>query len=91
MKSTFHGMGYLLNDNRASGGKVEEADLLGCVSCQALIDKKKWQAEGCYDHQLGGPICSTCERTGTQNFKQYLDRALQESYRREQNAKILGI
>lgn len=90
--SRFSGSGYMLNDNRCSGGKVEEADVLGCKHCCAVIFKASWVEEGAYCHQCDGPICTACDRDpNCKNFMRQLDQANDEAYRREQNAKILGI
>ena len=92
MKSISTGQGYLWSDNRCSGGQVEEADLLGCKHCQALIDKRKWREAGAFCHHCDGPICATCDSVpGCTPFEQRLDQQLREAHRREQNAKLLGI
>lgn len=49
-------MGYLLIDDRASGGKLREYDTLGCGHCQGVIDKKRWRLEG------GIYKCSGCKK-----------------------------
>lgn len=94
-KSIFHGLGYNLNDNRASGGKKVEADLMGCFHCQALIDKTKWKAEGAFCHCCDGPVCSHCDRRMTQfgceNFIRKLDQAANNLHRQQQNSKVLGL
>lgn len=95
MKSIFAGAGYVMVDNRASGGGLREDDLLGCLHCQALIDKSKWSAEGAFCHVCYGPICSFCDERkttfGCEVFEKRFARAIEENYRKEQNAKILGL
>ena len=95
MKMT--GLGYILNDNTASGGVKYEADALGCIHCQALIDKTKWKAglEGAYCPQCDDAICFPCAarmaKFGCEpTIKKFTD-ALDDQYRKAQNAKILGI
>jgi hypothetical protein len=92
MKSVSNGQGYLWSDNRCSGGKFEEADILGCKHCQGLIDKRKWRVEGAFCHVCDSPLCSYCAgKPGCTPFEKTLERALSEAHRREQNAKALGI
>ena len=95
MKSIFSAAGYLMNDNRASGNKLEEADILGCLHCQAAIEAQKWRVDGAFCHGCNGPICSWCDQTtngctGQFHFYRRLERAVEDRYRRDQNAKILG-
>lgn len=82
-------------DNRASGGRVREDDILGCRHCQACIDKAKWKVEGAFCHACDGPICSFCDARkstfGCEVFEKRFARAIEESYRKEQNSKILGL
>lgn len=93
MKSVFNGAGHLFADNRASDwGGVEESDLLGCKHCQALIKAHEWRAEGAFCHHCGGPICASCAGIGgCTPFEQRLEQAISDHYRRQQNARILGI
>lgn len=65
---------------------------MGCVHCHAVILKHKWVDQGAYCHQCDGPICAACDKNpNCKNFMRQLDQALNDAYRREQNAKILGI
>lgn len=90
--SRFEGSGYLLNDNRCSGNAVEEADVLGCMHCHAVILKHKWADQGAYCHQCDGPICSECDKDpNCKNFMRQLDQANDENYKAAQRALILGI
>lgn len=94
-RSVFTGHGYIMNDNRASGGTLEEADALGCKHCQAIIDGKKWRQDGAFCHACDGPICTHCDKRrpqfGCEIFERTLARAVEEQYRRDQNRAILGI
>lgn len=55
-------MGYLIIDDRASGGSVREYDTTHCRHCQAVIDKKKWaEDKGIWKcSQCRGPVCHHC-------------------------------
>jgi len=75
---------------------IREADVLGCSHCAAAILKPLWQVQGAYCHSCDGPICAECDKKpgcekGSHNWKRDLDRSIQDAYRREQNAKILGV
>ena len=91
------GQGWKFVDNRASGGVLEEADLLGCGHCPKFMTKPDWVANGgykCYNcHRF---LCEECRKKPPQmkcpgREEDQISRALNENYRREQNAKILGI
>jgi hypothetical protein len=96
-KSIYNGLGYVMNDNRSSGGKLVEDDVLGCGHCQTCINRANWKAYGenrCFS--CDEAICSIClfemknTGCGCQNFKRAFERAIEDRYRREQNAKVLG-
>ena len=73
-------MGYLLNDNRASGGTLDEADTLACPHCQCVILKKKWRKKGGYCFSCDKPVCHTCfvkmQKHGCTPFLRQVDMAL---------------
>lgn len=88
--------GYFLSDNRASGGKLEEDDLLGCGHCPRPVKKRKWSLKGGMCFVCNKPLCFTCysqvHKTGcTGPDIDRLMRAVDEEYRKQQNAKVLGI
>lgn len=94
--SIFNGAGYLKNDDRCSGGKVTESDMLGCNHCQALMPKTDWKSgAGAYCPSCDSPICMLCAtRMRTEGCVPFLRRftaSLEDAYRREQNRKIMGI
>lgn len=95
MKSVFNQMGYLKADDRNSGGKLDEADMLGCNHCQALIRKSLWSDDGGFCHGCDAPVCASCcdkiPREGCAPFIAQLERAVNAAYIRGQNAKVLGI
>jgi len=97
MKSMFNGAGYYYNDDRASGGKLEESDVLGCKHCEAGIKKSDWIRNAGYARcsSCDGFMCDPCydkyKVEGCQVFQRFIDRTLAENYRKQQNAKVLGI
>lgn len=62
-------MGYMMIDNRASGGVLVEKDTTFCRHCQAVIDKKKWREDGgiwkC--SKCDGPVCHACTKKAAAN------------------------
>lgn len=96
MKSIFDGSGYYFNDDRASGGKFEEDDILGCRHCQAGIKKSHWLRNAGYARcpACDGFMCDTCydkaKVEGCQVYERQVHRAVEDNYRKEQNAKVLG-
>lgn len=95
MKSVFNGAGYILADDRNSGGKLDEADAVGCSHCQKLMKKHDWQADGGFCHSCDAPVCGPCATLtltqGCSPFLRVLETALMKQYRREQNARLMGI
>lgn len=95
MKSVFTGHGWARIDNTESGGQLLEDDILGCKHCQALLHGHDWRADGGFCCVCDGPICNSCrDRTrvhGCEVFQKQVDTALNDLYRREQNAKVLGV
>jgi hypothetical protein len=56
-------MGYLIIDNRASGGGVIEKDTTHCRHCQAVIDVKTHQIKsGGHCFTCSGPLCGPCAK-----------------------------
>jgi hypothetical protein len=60
MMNLFHGAGYLFNDDRASGGKVTEADILCCRHCEKILIKTRWKEDGGWCGRCGAPVCGPC-------------------------------
>ncbi len=89
------GAGYFVNDERVSGGRLSEDDVLGCAHCQKALKKKIWLNNGGYCSQCDQELCVECATKtmteGCANFKRRVERAIADDYRREQNARILGI
>jgi hypothetical protein len=78
-------MGYLLHDERASGGTLEEYDTVSCKHCQAVIRIIRGQRQGAYCMKCGGPVCNTprCASTCTP-FMKKIERQLAVRHRRSQ-------
>src|SRR6266700_7765128 len=106
-RSRFDSAGYFINDDRCSGGRLAEDDLLGCGHCQKALKRREWREDGgwcsCCDQELCGDVrneagviiqegcASKAYREGCKNFKEFIYRKIEEQYRQEQNARILGI
>lgn len=90
-----HGAGYMLNDNRASGNGVKEADIVSCPHCQALIELALWKEDGGFCGKCNKPVCGPCaDRMATKGcapFVKLIEDHLDKVYRQQQNAKVLGI
>lgn len=96
MKSIYSGHGYFLNDDTASGGVKSEDDLLSCSHCQAPIKKSDWKLQGGMCNVCTSPLCFNCVKRAAKfgcegPYVRQLEQAVNDSYRREQNAKLLGI
>ncbi len=100
MKTQTHGAGYLFNDDRASGGKVSEADVLTCPHCEKIIEHAQWRKEreqggGGYCRKCQAPVCGPCLdrmlRFGCEPYLKRIEQTVEANHRREQNRKVLGI
>jgi hypothetical protein len=100
MKRQADGAGYLFNDDRNSGGKLDEADMVTCPHCEALLRLQDWRKEreqggGGWCRKCFAPVCGPClDRMlvfGCEPYLKKIDQAVEENYRRQQNRKTLGI
>jgi len=95
MRSIYNGQGYYFNDDRCSGGKLEEADLLGCSHCHKPVKKADWRERGGFCMCCDKPICDAClkmvAQTGCVPFVAKLERAANGFYIRQQNSRIMGL
>ena len=95
MRSMLNGMGWRLSDNKCSGGKREENDILGCSHCQALMIRTSWASKGGYCTSCDKPVCQACAdlipRFGCSTFLKTLETSLEKEYRAAQNRIVLGI
>ena len=100
MKRQADGAGYYINDERASGDGVDEADVLTCPHCEKIIKLQDWRKEreqggGGWCRKCQAPVCGPClDRMlvfGCEPWLKRIDRAFEENYRRAQNRKVLGI
>lgn len=95
-KSIFNGAGYFMNDDRSSGGKLDEDDLVGCGHCPKPLKKAQWKTQGGMCFVCTKPLCNHCTARALKfgcdgpEVKR-VEAAVNDQYRREQNAKILGI
>jgi hypothetical protein len=81
-------MGYVMVDNRASGGTLVEYDTVSCRHCQAVVKVTRGQREGFYCMHCGGPVCRHCGTLGSCTpFMKKVDDRL----RRNALAKAMGL
>lgn len=90
-----NGAGYLLNDNRNSGGKKQEDDIYSCAHCQALLLKSQYVQDGGFCSRCMQPVCPHCADRmltfGCENFLRQLEVSLGIKYREDQFRKMAGI
>lgn len=95
VRSVLNGAGYLLADDRCSGGARDEADMMGCKHCQRLMKKRDWQADGGFCHGCDAAVCGPCAdripRFGCETFVRVVEAKIERQYRREQNARLMGL
>jgi hypothetical protein len=95
ISSQYRQTGYLYNDDRASGGKVTEADLTGCRHCEKIILIQDWKQEGGWCGRCGAPICLECanrmDTEGCVPFTKLIDAALEKQARDRAYRKALGL
>lgn len=81
------GSGYFQNDNRASGGTLEQSDVQTCTHCQAVVLLHKPNSPYGYCRKCDNVLCAHCakkaETEGCTPFKATIDRLLEENYRRK--------
>lgn len=97
IKNRMKGQGYLFNDNRPSGNGLFEADVFCCPHCQAVLQKENSSQET-LDHwcpKCFAPICVSCSAKmvteGCTPFREKIDKAIEEHYRRKQLSRMLGL
>lgn len=96
IKSIFHGAGYFFNDDRASGGKFDEDDILACAHTGVAMKKSDWKRHGGICMVCGKPISAAAyeraKRFGCEGPEEKrIEQVVNDLYRRQQNAKLLGI
>jgi hypothetical protein len=98
MTSIFTGVGYRISDNRASGGKKVECDILTCTHCQAVLDAtsmKNGAGENGWCRRCNAPICGLCADKmltgGCLPYIKQVEMAVDAQYRRAQLMKIAGL
>lgn len=71
-------MGYMIVDDRKSGGKVVETDTIQCPHCQRHLPKfRPGQASGAFCMKCGKPVCDRrpCN-TGCLPFLKKIEQAM---------------
>lgn len=95
MKSIRTGAGYLLSDDRASGGKLQEADVLTCAHCQKLLLGDSWREDGGFCGRCCAPVCGRCAdrmlTDGCTPFAKLIDRHVSHvEHHRDEFVAMLG-
>jgi hypothetical protein len=97
------GCGFLLNDNRNSGGTKHEADIVLCTHCQRVIELAKWRAAdggNGWCMQCMAPICGPCannmlkpldEGGGCLPFVKKIDMLLSQAHAKTQFRRVAGL
>lgn len=81
--------GYLIGFGPA---KQEEFDMVQCAHCMAHFKVKRRNPEGGWCAQCSHFICLPCTDKGTCTpFMKQIEQEEKEQYRKNQNARILGI
>ena len=93
--------GYFRNDNRASGGRLQEDDVRTCPHCQAVILMRQWsqvvqgRQEGGFCGKCNAPICPSCHKNfgieGCVPFIQKLEKDFDMTVKLKQHLKIAGL
>lgn len=90
-----HNSGYLLNDDRNSGGKKTEADVQTCWHCQKVINMQLWKGDGAFCRGCMKPICAACgDRMlvfGCEPFLKKLEAFTDSVVKYSQYLKIAGL
>jgi len=53
-------MAYVMNDNRASGGILDEHDAVTCCHCQAIVPIRKYVKQGGWCYNCDATVCWPC-------------------------------
>jgi hypothetical protein len=100
MRTLYTGGGYLVNDDRASGGQKTEADVLGCNHCQKLLIGQQWREDGGFCGGCGKPVCGPCadkillphdQGGGCVPFVKLVDQALSSRHRCDALSRAAGL
>jgi hypothetical protein len=96
-----HGSGYLVNDNRNSGGGKEECDVGLCPHCQKVIKLQEWRdiSTGmngwCMKCMLPCCINGACgedfKKNGCLPFLKRIEKLMDAEYARSQFRKVAGL
>lgn len=95
MKTRTSGAGYYCYSGPDVPGGRFEADFFACAHCQCGMTKPAWESAGGLCFVCDEQICTNClgriAQHGCEGMKRKLDKAANDLYRRQQNARILGI
>ena len=85
--------GYLLNDDRNSGGKKTEADIQTCPHCQAVINMQEWSKAPVQNFCLKcmKPACNNQECQECIPFLKKIDEFADAVVKYQQYLKIAGL
>lgn len=94
--------GYFKNDDRVSGGKLQEDSVRTCPHCQAVILMQQWRGVDAQGRMNGGfcnkcssPICPTCtpkfHKEGCIPFIAKLERDYDMTVKLAQFRKLAGL
>ena len=95
------GAGYFCNDNTASGGQREQADVRTCPHCQAVILMQMWRRiedgkmSGGFCTQCNAPVCGLCNKRmqthGCEPFMERIERGLSQAEKLRVFRKLAGL
>lgn len=89
------GAGYFRNDDTASGGRRDEADVRTCTHCQSIIKMQIWKDDGGFCGRCMAPICGPCADRmtlhGCEPFVAQLERALEMQSKLGAFRKLAGL
>lgn len=94
--------GYFKNDDRVSGGTLQEDDVKTCTHCQAVILMSQWRKVNAQGKMAGGfcnhcnaPICPACTpkfyKEGCTPFIAKLERDFDMTVKLAQFRKFAGL
>ncbi len=87
-------LGYVKNDNRSSGGSIQEDDIVGCNHCQRAMNLKNWKKKGGWCSACDARVCFLCaeqtKREGCLPWRKRVDQALEAQAQRKQLERSLS-
>jgi hypothetical protein len=93
--------GYFKNDNRVSGGALQEDDVRTCPHCQAVILMRQWRKieqgklNGGFCSRCNAPVCTNCTpkllSEGCLPYIAKLEKALDMTVKLKTYLKLSGL